>query len=140
MNGFDWKREGVTLAKGVYIKERSEIPQPGRRIVFIDEGRLSPDSWTVYYNQDVYYNQERWWDPVPARHGMGPPFPLRMSMPSTGNGPTLAPLTTRTCVGSKEASGGSSAISNNRDDRFMVGFLLPVTVHLVNMSILSFYG
>jgi len=68
MNGFDWVREGVTLPKGVYIKRRSEIRHPSRRIVFIDEGRLSPDSWTVYYDQ------ERWWDPVPARHGIGTTF------------------------------------------------------------------
>ncbi len=68
MNGFDWVREGVTLPKGIYIKERSEIRQPSRRIVFIDEGRLSADSWTVYYDE------ERWWDCVTARHGMGTTF------------------------------------------------------------------
>ncbi len=68
MNGFDWVRTGITLPKGVYIKERSEIRQPSMRIVFIDEGYLSADSWTVYYDQ------ERWWDAVPARHGMGTTF------------------------------------------------------------------
>ena len=68
MNGFDWLREGLKLPKGVYIKNRSEIRQPSKRVVFVDEGRLSPDSWTVYYDQ------ERWWDPVPARHGMGSTF------------------------------------------------------------------
>jgi len=68
MNGFNWLREGVTLPKGVYIKERSEIRHPSRRIVFIDEGRLSADSWTVYYDE------ERWWDCVTARHGMGTTF------------------------------------------------------------------
>ena len=62
MNGHDW---GGGLPKGVYIKQRSEIRHPSKRTVFIDEGRLSPGSWTVYYNQ------ERWWDCVPARHGMG---------------------------------------------------------------------
>jgi len=31
----------------------------------IDEGRLSYGSWTVYPDQ------ERWWDPVPLRHGKG---------------------------------------------------------------------
>ncbi len=68
MNGFDWVREGRTLPRGVYIKSRSEIRHASRRIVFIDEGRLSPDSWTVYYDQ------ERWWDAVPARHGIGTTF------------------------------------------------------------------
>jgi len=65
MNGHAW--DGI-LPKGVYIKQRSEIRQPGRRIVFIDEGRLSFGSWTVYYDE------ERWWDPVPIRHGMGTTF------------------------------------------------------------------
>ncbi len=68
MNGFDWVREGVTLPKGVYIKLRSEIRQPSRRIVFIDEGRLSPDSWTIYYDR------AQWWDGTPARHGDGTNF------------------------------------------------------------------
>ena len=62
MNGHDW---GGGLPKGVYIKQRSEIRHPSRRMVFIDEGRLSPGSWTVFYDE------ERWWDCVPARHGMG---------------------------------------------------------------------
>jgi prepilin-type N-terminal cleavage/methylation domain-containing protein/prepilin-type processing-associated H-X9-DG protein len=65
MNGHAW---GGGLPKGVYIKHRSEIRQPGRRIVFIDEGRLSFGSWTVYYDE------ERWWDPVPLRHGSGTTF------------------------------------------------------------------
>ena len=52
----------------IYIKQRSDIRQPGRRIVFIDEGRLSNGSWSVYYDE------ERWWDCVPARHGMGTTF------------------------------------------------------------------
>lgn len=65
MNGHAW---GGGLLKGVYIKNRSEIRQPGRRIVFIDEGHLSFGSWTVYYDQ------ERWWDPVPIRHGKGTSF------------------------------------------------------------------
>jgi len=64
MNGHDFGG----LPKGVYIKQRSEIRQPGRRIVFIDEGRLSFGSWTVYYDE------ERWWDPVPIRHGKGTTF------------------------------------------------------------------
>jgi hypothetical protein len=65
MNGYG---RGGTLPKGVYIKERSEIRQPSKRMVFIDEGRLSPISWTVHYDE------ERWLDGVPARHGMGTTF------------------------------------------------------------------
>jgi len=65
MNGHAW---GGGLPKGVYIKRRSEIRHPGRRIVFIDEGRLSFGSWTVYYDE------QRWWDPVPLRHAAGTTF------------------------------------------------------------------
>jgi len=65
MNGHDW---GGGLPKGVHIKDQSDIRQPGRRIVFIDEGRLSFGSWTVYYDK------EQWWDPVPLRHGKGTTF------------------------------------------------------------------
>jgi prepilin-type N-terminal cleavage/methylation domain-containing protein/prepilin-type processing-associated H-X9-DG protein len=65
MNGHNW---GGGLPKGVYIKNRSEIRQASKRVVFIDEGRLSFGSWTVYYDE------ERWWDPVPLRHGKGTTF------------------------------------------------------------------
>jgi prepilin-type N-terminal cleavage/methylation domain-containing protein len=65
MNGHDW---GGKLPRGVYIKNRMEIRQASERIVFIDEGRLTFGSWTVYYDQ------ERWWDPVPLRHAKGTTF------------------------------------------------------------------
>ena len=38
------------------------------QIVFLDEGRLSPSSWTIHYDQ------ERWWDQITARHGDGTNF------------------------------------------------------------------
>jgi prepilin-type N-terminal cleavage/methylation domain-containing protein len=47
------------------IMNRTEIKNPGQRLVFIDEGRLSPSSWTIWYGQPA------WWDHIPARHGMG---------------------------------------------------------------------
>jgi prepilin-type N-terminal cleavage/methylation domain-containing protein/prepilin-type processing-associated H-X9-DG protein len=56
------------MPKGVHIKNRSDIRHPSKRIVFLDEGLLSPGSWTIYYDQ------ERWWDCVPIRHGMGSTF------------------------------------------------------------------
>ncbi len=65
MNGHDW---GGGLPKGVWVKRRSELRQPSRRTVFIDEGRLTFGSWTVYYDE------ERWWDAVPLRHGKGTTF------------------------------------------------------------------
>jgi prepilin-type N-terminal cleavage/methylation domain-containing protein/prepilin-type processing-associated H-X9-DG protein len=47
---------------------RSRIRNASTQIVFLDEGRLSPSSWTIYYDQ------ERWWDQVTARHGDGTNF------------------------------------------------------------------
>jgi len=53
---------------GTIIRKRTEIRNPGLRLVFLDEGRLSPASWTIFYNE------ERWWDQITARHGDGTNF------------------------------------------------------------------
>ena len=50
------------------IKRLNQIRRPGERFVFIDEGKISPDSWTVYYDQ------ESWWDRPTVRHGDGTNF------------------------------------------------------------------
>ena len=47
---------------------RSQIRNASTQIVFLDEGRLSPSSWTIYYDQ------EQWWDQITARHGDGTNF------------------------------------------------------------------
>ena len=47
---------------------RTQIRNPSEQIVFLDEGRLSPSSWTIWYDQ------ERWWDQITARHGEGTTF------------------------------------------------------------------
>lgn len=47
---------------------RSEILHPSKRFVFVDEGRATIDSWTLYYNQP------RWWDPPPGHHNVGGTF------------------------------------------------------------------
>ena len=65
MHGHDW---GGSLPRGEYIKNGSEIRHSSQRFVFIDEGRLSPGSWTIYYDE------EGRWDCVPIRHGMGSTF------------------------------------------------------------------
>ena len=51
----------------LWIKKKTDIwiPGPAQRIVFIDEGRTTPDSYAVHYLN------EQWWDPVPVRHGEG---------------------------------------------------------------------
>jgi prepilin-type N-terminal cleavage/methylation domain-containing protein/prepilin-type processing-associated H-X9-DG protein len=61
MNGHD----SIPGAEGQVLKNRLQIPRPGQQIVFLDEGRLSPTSWTVWYDR------ERWWDQITARHGDG---------------------------------------------------------------------
>jgi len=52
---------------GACIKKRAEIhnPAPPYRIVFIDEGWMTPDAYAVNYTT------EQWWDDPPVRHGDG---------------------------------------------------------------------
>jgi prepilin-type N-terminal cleavage/methylation domain-containing protein/prepilin-type processing-associated H-X9-DG protein len=59
------RRVGRTV---LWIKRRGEIssPTPAQRMVFIDEGAMTPDSFAVHYNQ-----RGPWWDDPPARHGDG---------------------------------------------------------------------
>jgi len=59
---------GVRVGKTVLmIKRRGEItvPAPAYRLVFVDEGRISPDSYAVHYTR------ASWWDPPFVRHGDG---------------------------------------------------------------------
>jgi prepilin-type N-terminal cleavage/methylation domain-containing protein/prepilin-type processing-associated H-X9-DG protein len=57
----------VKGVNGAHIKSRNEIhsPAPALRLVFIDEGYMTPDAYAVYYRQ------EKWWDNPPVRHGDG---------------------------------------------------------------------
>jgi hypothetical protein len=54
-----------TEAAGVWLKNGSQIIKPASRFVFIDEGYISPDSYGVYYNQQM------WFDLPPVRHESG---------------------------------------------------------------------
>jgi prepilin-type N-terminal cleavage/methylation domain-containing protein/prepilin-type processing-associated H-X9-DG protein len=58
------KRVGRTV---LWVKRRSElgVPPPDQRMVFIDEGAMTPDSFAVHYQPGP------WWDDPPARHGDG---------------------------------------------------------------------
>jgi prepilin-type N-terminal cleavage/methylation domain-containing protein/prepilin-type processing-associated H-X9-DG protein len=58
------ERNGRTV---LWIKRRDEIsvPGPAYRIVFLDEGRITPDSYATHYRN------EQWWDPPFVRHGDG---------------------------------------------------------------------
>lgn len=61
MNGYS----GHPWSDGMTFTKRSSIKQPSSRLVFVDEGRLSPNSWTIWYTQP------RWWDQITRRHGQG---------------------------------------------------------------------
>jgi prepilin-type N-terminal cleavage/methylation domain-containing protein len=50
----------------LWVKKRSEIADPANRLVFIDEGWATPDSFAVHWN-DTF----TWWDVAPVRHGDG---------------------------------------------------------------------
>ncbi|NQT02498.1 MAG: prepilin-type N-terminal cleavage/methylation domain-containing protein [Planctomycetes bacterium] len=61
-------RVGARVGRTVlWIKKRTEIsvPSPAYRIVFLDEGRVTPDSYATHYVNP------RWWDPPHVRHGDG---------------------------------------------------------------------
>jgi prepilin-type N-terminal cleavage/methylation domain-containing protein/prepilin-type processing-associated H-X9-DG protein len=61
MNGDDT----TPLTGGKILKNILETRCAGERAVFIDEGRFTAASYTVYANA------ERWWDPPPLRHNNG---------------------------------------------------------------------
>ncbi|MGA1979792.1 MAG: hypothetical protein ABSG99_04395 [Sedimentisphaerales bacterium] len=63
MNGYP-----RNATKDLVIKSRTQIPRPQDRMVFVDEGWATPDSYAVFYNT------ERWWDSPPVRHGDGATF------------------------------------------------------------------
>jgi prepilin-type N-terminal cleavage/methylation domain-containing protein/prepilin-type processing-associated H-X9-DG protein len=76
MNGLTSGRTGTVTSDGkgvrvgrtvLWVKKRMEITSPGPafRLVFLDEGRITPDSYATHY-----VNQ-RWWDPPFVRHGDG---------------------------------------------------------------------
>jgi len=57
-------RNGNTV---LWLKKTTEMgsPTPAKRMVYIDEGWVTPDSFAMHYNQ------AQWWDDPPVRHGDG---------------------------------------------------------------------
>lgn len=47
------------------VRKVSELRSPGTRLVFIDEGWASTESWTIFPDR------VQWWDVIPLRHGDG---------------------------------------------------------------------
>ena len=130
MNGY----YAITEATKTQIKTlRTQIRNLSEQIVFLDEGRLSPSSWTIWYDQ------ERWWDQITARHGDGTNFsfadwhseywkwkdPRTLDVAkadyaywqNTGrNGAESTQPAMRTCIASREASSASWATRRHRID------------------------
>ncbi len=61
MNG----HTGFIPVGGIVIKKMTDLRSSGTRMVFIDEGLASTESWTIYPDR------VQWWDSVPLRHGDG---------------------------------------------------------------------
>ena len=59
---------GIGAPDELIIRRRTQIKRPGERMVFVDEGKTSTQSWTIYYNR------ASWWDAPPVRHGDGTNF------------------------------------------------------------------
>lgn len=61
----DCHNSGGDCQLGPPIMNLIEIRRPDSRFVFVDEGRVTPDSWTILWNQP------RWHDAPPCRHHVG---------------------------------------------------------------------
>jgi prepilin-type N-terminal cleavage/methylation domain-containing protein/prepilin-type processing-associated H-X9-DG protein len=61
-----------TKAKGVWLKNRNQIKKTAKQLIFIDEGRVSPDSYAVNFDGGSEGTKnENWWDEPMVRHGNG---------------------------------------------------------------------
>jgi len=65
VDGMNGLRRSGTIAGVHWIKNLEQILKPRKRIVFIDEGWITPDSFAVYYDREL------WWENPPVRHGEG---------------------------------------------------------------------
>jgi hypothetical protein len=71
MNGLTAIR-GNVKNDGVWMKNTNQIVKPASRFAFIDEGRISPDSYGVIYNGGNSSSpKEMWFDPPPVQHTGG---------------------------------------------------------------------
>jgi prepilin-type N-terminal cleavage/methylation domain-containing protein len=66
-NGLSRSGEG-TKQDVHWMKNITAYRQPHNRIIFIDEGWVTPDSFAVHFRGGT---QETWWDDPPVRHGEG---------------------------------------------------------------------
>jgi len=59
---------GRSVEGSPVFKRRLQMPQPAKRLVFIDEGLSSPDAYATRFKQPM------WWDQPVTRHGDGTDF------------------------------------------------------------------
>jgi prepilin-type N-terminal cleavage/methylation domain-containing protein/prepilin-type processing-associated H-X9-DG protein len=112
MNGHD----GFTVAAGynppgVVIRKMSELSSPGSRMVFIDEGLATTESWTIYPNI------VSWWDAPPMRHGEG--TTVAMADGSSDYWKWRDPRTVELILKAREgtvASGDAASYAQNNED------------------------
>ena len=65
MDGVNGLKRSSTIQDVHWIKNMDAIRRPHKRIVYIDEGWVTPDSFAVNFNN------ANWWDDPPVRHGDG---------------------------------------------------------------------
>jgi prepilin-type N-terminal cleavage/methylation domain-containing protein/prepilin-type processing-associated H-X9-DG protein len=65
MNGYGDGRDAASKAR--IVKNKTQIRTPGDRVVFVDEGFMTPDSYAVYYDSP----KDTWWDAPMMRHSDG---------------------------------------------------------------------
>jgi prepilin-type processing-associated H-X9-DG protein len=59
-----------TKAAGVWLKNRNQIKRTATQLVYIDEGRVTPDSYAVNFDNGESHSMF-WYDPPMVRHGDG---------------------------------------------------------------------
>ena len=62
---------GGTVPADIWKKYLGQIKGSAKQVVFVDEGRISPDSFAVPYNGTWHIPLESWWDGPDSRHGDG---------------------------------------------------------------------
>ena len=72
VDGINGLPRANTKAAGVWIKNRNAIRKTAKQVVFIDEGKVSPDSYAVNYKQVLRLLREnggttRWFDTATER-------------------------------------------------------------------------
>jgi prepilin-type N-terminal cleavage/methylation domain-containing protein/prepilin-type processing-associated H-X9-DG protein len=71
VNGLTATR-GTVAEAGVWLKNRNQIKKTAKQLIFLDEGKISPDSYAVYYDSgSPGGRKESWFDDPMVRHGGG---------------------------------------------------------------------